>query len=402
MSAALRQVVIRYGSYPVVMLPAAVAAVAVASSALPAWPALALIASVGVTAVALLERPSPYEPEWQRDHGDLNADVVHGVVNFGLLALAGVLLHALRQFLPIDGGWPHQWPGAMQLLLAGLIVDAGLYTMHRLSHRYAWAWRLHAVHHGAERLYWLNGERRHPLSALLMAGPGLAVAVLLGAPPHVLSAWLTLLSVQLAFQHANLDYRVGPLRRWLGVAEVHRWHHKREYENAQVNFGEFFMIWDHLCGTYLDRPEALRAGDVGLREEKLPLDYRGQLTWPFRQHARHRETAAGILAFAQHLSAGYSALYAGDLKGAYAAFERAHVLAQTHTIRHVCSHIAFLRWAISARDWREAAGQLVRIPASLLFTWLWMPRGNTGGARVGALRSMPVADELRPFLEPYR
>lgn len=35
MSAALRQVVIRYGSYPVVMLPAAVAAVAVASSALP-------------------------------------------------------------------------------------------------------------------------------------------------------------------------------------------------------------------------------------------------------------------------------------------------------------------------------------------------------------------------------
>ena len=63
MSAALRQVVIRYGSYPVVMLPAAVAAVAVASSALPAWPALALIASVGVTAVALLERLSPYEPE---------------------------------------------------------------------------------------------------------------------------------------------------------------------------------------------------------------------------------------------------------------------------------------------------------------------------------------------------
>ena len=72
-----------------------------------------------------------------------------------------------------------------------------------------------------------------------MAGPGLAVAVLLGAPSHVLSAWLALLSVQLAFQHANLDYRVGPLRRWLGVAEVHRWHHKREYENAQVNFGEF-------------------------------------------------------------------------------------------------------------------------------------------------------------------
>ncbi|WP_183948937.1 hypothetical protein [Rehaibacterium terrae] len=31
-----------------------------------------------------------------------------------------------------------------------------------------------------------------------------------------------------------------------------------------------------------------------------------------------------------------------------------------------------------------------------------MPRGNVGGARVGALRSMPVADEIRPFLEPHR
>lgn len=35
MSAALRQVMIRYGSYPVVMLTAAVAAVAVTSSVLP-------------------------------------------------------------------------------------------------------------------------------------------------------------------------------------------------------------------------------------------------------------------------------------------------------------------------------------------------------------------------------
>ena len=53
-------------------------------------------------------------------------------------------------------------------------------------------------------------------------------------------------------------------------------------------------------------------------------------------------------------------ILAAALGIAYAAFERAHVLAQTHTIRHVCSHIAFLRWAIRARDWREAAIFIVR------------------------------------------
>ncbi|WP_422822321.1 sterol desaturase family protein [Vreelandella nanhaiensis] len=34
--------------------------------------------------------------------------------------------------------------------------------MHRASHRIGWLWRLHAPHHSAERLYWLNGKRRHP------------------------------------------------------------------------------------------------------------------------------------------------------------------------------------------------------------------------------------------------
>ncbi len=51
----------------------------------------------------------------------------------------------------------------------------------------------------------------------------------------VIAAWRTFLGVHLGFQHANLDYRLGPLRRWLGFAEIHRGHHKREFEDAQVN-----------------------------------------------------------------------------------------------------------------------------------------------------------------------
>jgi sterol desaturase/sphingolipid hydroxylase (fatty acid hydroxylase superfamily) len=93
----------------------------------------------------------------------------------------------------------------------------------------AWLWRFHAIHHSSERLYWLNGERRHPLHAGMMAAPGLVAVVLMGAPALAVGAWLGLLAVHLAFQHSNLDYRVGPLRFLIGAAEVHRWHHKREY-----------------------------------------------------------------------------------------------------------------------------------------------------------------------------
>ena len=126
---------------------------------------------------------------------------------------------------------------------------------------------------------------------MLLAGPGLVTVIALGAPPVIISAWLTLLAVHLAFQHANVDYRMGPLRYLLGVAEIHRWHHKREYEDAQVNFGEFWMLWDHLGGTFHDRPNGVLAGEVGLRDRTFPTTYAAQLRWPFRRQASSQRPA---------------------------------------------------------------------------------------------------------------
>lgn len=241
---------------------------------------LLLVAIIGMTTVALLERAAPYQRAWLSDHGDLGADIVHALVGFALLALSAFALHALRTNMPSI--WPSHWGNFYQVLLAALVMDLGLYVMHRASHYMHWLWRLHAIHHSPERLYWLNGERRHPLSALILAGPGLLAVSLLGAPPMIVSAWLSLLSVHLAFQHANLDYSVGPFRYVLGVAQVHRWHHKRDYEDAQVNFGEFFMLWDHLFGSYFDQTRSVRAGDVGLQDRNFPKTYWRQLRWPFR------------------------------------------------------------------------------------------------------------------------
>lgn len=388
---------VRYGAYPLVMGATATAATLVLLRVLPAWPTLLIAAVAGIGAVALLERLQPFERAWQRDHGDTHADVLHGLVNFALLAGTAYGLHALRAVVPAGSAWPTTWPAWVQCLLAGAILDLGLYAMHRVSHRFAWAWRLHAIHHSAERLYWLNGERRHPLSALLMAGPGLVMIVALGAPALVVSVWLAMLSVHLAFQHANLDYSVGPLRRWLGTAELHRWHHKREYEDAQVNFGEFWLVWDRVFGTFLDQPGHVGAGDVGLREDTIPAAYGAHLRWPFR--ALSSTIVPRDAALQAALAQGYTTLDAGDAPAAYAAFERAHVLGQPGTATHVRCHVAFLHWAIRQRDIREIAGQLFRIVAAALFTWLWMPRGNSGGARVSAFARMPISSEITNITE---
>jgi hypothetical protein len=90
----------------------------------------------------------------------------------------------------------------------------------------------------------------------------------------------------------------------------------------------------------------------------------------------------------------------GDYGGAFTHLERAHVLGQRLTWLHVRAHLGMLRVGWLRRDAREIRGQLARIPAAALFSRVWVPSGNTGGADVPAMRPMSIAPELRALLEP--
>lgn len=276
--------VIRWGSYPLVFGGAALVALHALYRGFAYWPLLPVVSVAGVAAVVLLERLQPFRDSWLHDHQDTLTDVLHNVVNLALIQVTAAWIARLGDLVPAEWRtFPVQAPIWLQLLLVACVLDLSLYAVHRASHTVQWLWRLHAPHHSAERLYWLNGERRHPLHAVLMAGPGLVVLFLAGTPSDLVAAWFALLIIHLAFQHSNLDYRLGPLRHVIGVAETHRWHHKREFEDAQVNFGEFFIFWDKLFGTFFDSRNQLGDHEVGLREPDYPRSYWGQLMQPFRR-----------------------------------------------------------------------------------------------------------------------
>ncbi len=86
---------------------------------------------------------------------------------------------------------------------------------------------------------------------------------------------------------------------------------------------------------------------------------------------------------------------AGDFETAFRHLERAHVLAQRVTGRHTYTHWRMLVAGLRRGDMREVIGQLPRIVAAILFSRLWVPRGNSGRSRVSALQPMPVPDDLR-------
>ncbi|MET1081001.1 MAG: DUF3703 domain-containing protein [Pseudomonas sp.] len=85
-------------------------------------------------------------------------------------------------------------------------------------------------------------------------------------------------------------------------------------------------------------------------------------------------------------------------EAAYAWLERAHILSQRRPLLHARVHLGMLRLGWVTRDAREVFGQLPRVLAALLFSTLWVPRGNSGRARVSAFAPAPLTPELEDLL----
>jgi hypothetical protein len=108
-----------------------------------------------------------------------------------------------------------------------------------------------------------------------------------------------------------------------------------------------------------------------------------------RREAFEREAAAARAAYAD-----------GDLDAAFALLERAHILGQPWAGAHNWTHWMMLRIGWRRRDRREIRGQLVRLAAGGLLSWLGrLPAGNTGGANIPATKPLPLPEDLRHLAE---
>ena len=239
--------------------------------------------------VAWLERVLPYRREWNRAQGDVLADALYLPTTSAVIALvrpaiatAGVAVAGLVSERFGVGLWPHDWPLVAQLGLSWVVVELFAYWPHRWLHEVPWLWRLHATHHSPERLYWLNATRAHPLEHVFRSCFNMLPLALAGASVELIALQTISDAVIGFFQHANVDMRLGPLNWVFSAAPVHRWHHSRSREEADHNYGDNFIFWDVVFGTYY-RPrerevEALGIAGLGA----FPKSYLAQLVAPLR------------------------------------------------------------------------------------------------------------------------
>jgi ornithine lipid hydroxylase len=234
--------------------------------------------------IALAERLRPYREAWRESHGDGGTDVLHLVFSTGfVLAVRWAVASALARAGWSLGSdlWPAAWPFLPELLLALAMAELAAYWIHRAQHGVPVLWRFHAIHHSAPRVYFLNQMRSHPVDALV-SSLALVPLVALGAPEHVLAVLVVVTSVHAFLQHANVKLRLGALNLVLSMAEVHRFHHSRELEEANANYGGVLLVWDVLFGTRRVPAGREPPVDTGLADRDFPSGYLGQLSSPFR------------------------------------------------------------------------------------------------------------------------
>src|SRR5690606_24806863 len=135
------------------------------------------------------------------------------------------------------------------------VLDLVEYLVHRGQHRFAWWWRLHALHHSQRQMTMWSDDRNHLLDDLIHDAVVVAAAQLIGVAPGQFVAAVALMQLSQSLQHANLRLAFGRLgeRLWISP-RFHRLHHAigvgHESHGPRTlggrNFGVLLPWWDML------------------------------------------------------------------------------------------------------------------------------------------------------------
>lgn len=281
---------VRYGFFPFVFSVALWGAIWSVGAGNAPLPTILIVCGLAGALIIACERALPFHAPWNKSHGDVGTDVMHGILSTAIVPeifrvlFLGLLTQGAVVIAEHTGGgfWPSQWSLFAQLCVAAVIAELGQYWVHRIAHEREFLWRLHATHHSAPRLYWLNAGRFHPLDTFIQYGSEATLLILCGAGPELMTVFTVYEVVLGLLQHSNVDVRLGPLNYVFSMAELHRWHHSRDLKEANTNYGSNIILWDLVFGTFFYPKGSRPSPDIGIADmPRFPMSYLAQVLSPF-------------------------------------------------------------------------------------------------------------------------
>lgn len=134
-------------------------------------------------------------------------------------------------------------------ILLLLSTDFIWYWYHRLAHEINLFWAVHIVHHQSEDFNYTVSARITVLQAVLRTAFW-SVLPLIGFPAHMITTMLLIHGLYPFFIHTRMIGKLGILEYILVTPSHHRVHHASNEKYLDKNYGDVFIIWDKLFGTF--------------------------------------------------------------------------------------------------------------------------------------------------------
>lgn len=210
--------------------------------------------------------------------------------------------HVLAGMPALSMRLPTPVAAALMTVVLFVVYEAAYWVNHWLSHRVAWLWAFHKVHHTAESLSLLTNFRVHPVDTIVFYNMVAVLAgVTAGAMRHVFGQGMAEVSVAGTnvfvfvgsimlnyLQHSHLWMAsTGRWGRLILSPAHHQLHHSTDPAHHNRNLGSTIAVFDWLFGTLLvptRTRQKLRFGVDDLDHD--PHGFHGALIQPFVEASR--------------------------------------------------------------------------------------------------------------------
>ncbi len=138
----------------------------------------------------------------------------------------------------------------MLYLIAFLALYFAGYWVHRLAHTVNFFWNNHIVHHSSEEFN-LACALRQSISVYFRIYAFLLIpAAIFGVPQQVISVVAPLHLFAQFWYHTRHINKMGWLEYVIVTPAHHRVHHAINPEYLDKNYGQIFIFWDRMFGTF--------------------------------------------------------------------------------------------------------------------------------------------------------
>ena len=180
----------------------------------------------------------------------------------------------------------------MLYVIAFLALDFAGYWVHRLAHTVNFFWNNHIVHHSSEEFN-LACALRQSISVYFRIYAFLLIpAAMFGVPQQVIAVVAPLHLFAQFWYHTQHIHKMGWLEYIIVTPAHHRVHHAINPEYLDKNYGQIFIFWDRMFGTFQEETPAITAVYGVTRPVRTwnPIKINFMHLWLLMQDAWHTQS----------------------------------------------------------------------------------------------------------------